>query len=721
MLEVIIILSFTALIFSGPLAGEAPYGLGLLLAGNALLCACISLLSSFPGTIAITQDAPSAILALAAISVAAALPAGTLPSAQFATLVVMISGATLVTGLFFLLLGYFHLGDLVRYLPYPVVGGFLAGTGWLLLTGAYGVMAGPTGLVNLFHPANLLRWLPGLLLGLALLFGTEHFHSPLALPGIFIAGVALFYLVAVLVGASPAQLSVDGWLMGPFPSGSLWHFPLNLQTFNQVNWTALGSNLAKLAPIPLVSVIALLLNATGLELAARKEFDINRELLVAGAANLLSSLVGGMAGYHTISLSNLNLRATGGKRLPGLVNALLLSLTIFASSSLLAYLPRVALGGLIAFLGLSLLNEWGIQARSRLSMIDFVILLLVLAVIALEGFLVGVLLGLVISVILFVVSYSRVSVVRHVLSGRDFHSRVNRGPFQAAMLEELGDGIYILDLQGFIFFGTANGLLELVRERTLQEGHSKVHSVLMAFERVSGLDSTGLLGFRKLLQLAQEKSFTLVLAGLSPQLRDQFSRGGLAEQPDILRYFPDLDHAMEWSENELLNTAQEARQAALQEKPPQPEGKPSEKDLYQALLSIYPDPESITRLLDAMQYKTLNPGEYLFHQGEVSDSVALVAYGQVTAKLEDPGREDMRLETMGSGRAVGELGFYKSSPRSAAVVADDESAVYLLDHQNLEQLEREDPEAAYAFHRIIIHLLVERVRHLMRAVEALQP
>ena len=110
------------------------------------------------------------IVALAAAAVAAAAP----PDAQFATVAVVLVLTTLAAGLLFLFLGVFRLTGLVRFLPYPVIGGFLAGTGWLLLIGGIGMMAGRSpsqaGLGDLLATPTLLRWLPGVLAGALILF-----------------------------------------------------------------------------------------------------------------------------------------------------------------------------------------------------------------------------------------------------------------------------------------------------------------------------------------------------------------------------------------------------------------------------------------------------------------------------------------------------------------------------------------------------------------------
>jgi len=184
-LMVMIAVSFAALIYAGDLSSFASSGIGFILMGTAIVSAVVALLGSHPSAIAIDQDISAAILALVAASTLGAIPAAT-PEQKFATIVILVIGSTLTTGLLFLLLGRYRLGDLIRFLPYPVVGGFLAGTGWLLATGAIGVMADATSGVALWQPETLARWLPGLVLALALLLVLKRYRHFLILPGMFL-------------------------------------------------------------------------------------------------------------------------------------------------------------------------------------------------------------------------------------------------------------------------------------------------------------------------------------------------------------------------------------------------------------------------------------------------------------------------------------------------------------------------------------------------------
>ena len=151
-----------------------------------------------------------------------------------------------------------------------------------------------------------------------------------------------------------------------------------------------------------------------------------------GFGNLASGLVGGLPSFTDISFSTLNKRLAGGTRLVGLLVAGLLALTVFAGASFLGYFPRPVLAGVIFYIGLALLFEWTYQAWFKFPRIDFAILLTILAVIALRGFLEGVAVGLVAAIVLFVINYSRTSVIRHALSGTEFRSRVPSQPRSAS-------------------------------------------------------------------------------------------------------------------------------------------------------------------------------------------------------------------------------------------------------------------------------------------------
>ncbi len=700
-LEIALAASFASLIFSGETAAHLSRGIGMALFSATVGITITSLFTSYPALMGGNQDAPAAILGvMAAANTTLVID----DSARVATVVVAVALTTLATGLFLLGLGAFKLAGLVRFLPYPVAGGFLAGTGWLLFIGGIGTMSrlpfSPAHLPNLFSAAVLPYWLPGLIFGALILILSTRVRHYLFMPGMILAIIIGFYAVALALGKSPAELSAEGWLLGPFPAGRLWQ-PVTAAELAAVEWTAVWRQLPNLISAVVISAIALLLNASGLELATHRDIDLNREMKAAGVANLASGLGAGLVGYAQLSLSTLVDRLGATSRLTGLTAAAICGITLLLGGTALAFMPALVFGTLLIYLGLSFLWEWVVEARRRLPSIDYAIVLLILFVIAAVGFLEGVAVGIIATVTMFVVSYSRTSVVKHELSGVTFKSRVTRSADDRVALEALGEQAYFLQLQGFIFFGTANGLLEQVRARVRRQS---TRYVVIDFRQVIGLDSTALLSFDKMRQLARDSGFILVLSGLPARLRRQFARGGIDDEPGVVRFAADIDRAAEWCEDQMCAISHVNA---------------ADRSLTGYLQDIVPG-EATGRLVGYMERQNVDQGEYLIRQGAAPDHLFFIESGQVTAQLESTDGPPIRLETMQGGRSVGELGFYLGTIRSAAVVADRPSIVYGLSQEALSRIEHEDPEAAYAFHRIIVHLLGERVLHLVQAVDALQ-
>ncbi|MCL4869662.1 MAG: cyclic nucleotide-binding domain-containing protein [Anaerolineae bacterium] len=703
-LVVILAVSFAALIFSGPLAPFVPNGIGFILMGDVVLITLVALGSSHASMIAIDQDAPAAILAVVIAAAISSVPVALTAETILATVALMIVTTTMIAGGLFWLLGRFKLGSLIRFLPYPVVGGFLAGTGWLLLTGGIGVMSDvPLG-VALFAPEVLTRWLPGLVMGIGLWWALNRSAHPLVLPGFFMGGIALFYLFFWLSGTPLAQASEQGWLLGPFSTGTRWQFPLQPAYLTQVRWDLVVANIPAILPVLLLSVITFLLNVTGLELVVKKELDLDKEMRVGGLGNLVSGLFGGIIGFHALSLSSLNYKLAQSSRLASLVAAAFTAFVLFLGLNLLSYIPRLVLGGMLVYLGIAFIIEWVLEARGRFSTFEYGVIWLILIVIAFIGFLEGVGVGLVAAVALFVINYSQINVVKHRLTGITYRSRVTRGREERQLLDQQGEQIQILQLQGFIFFGTAQRLIDQVKERLMMPGLPPLLFLILDFRQVTGLDSTALLGFAKMAQLAQERQITLVLTHLSPTLQRQFNQQGLGDEPGLIRFFPDMDRGVEWCEQQILQIHQVTT---------------ADKPLAEQLAAMLPQAEQAGVLVPYLERQEVAPGFYLIRQGDAPDDIYFVEQGQVTAQLEMSGREPVRLETMRGGRVVGEIGFYLGAVRTAAVRADEPTTIYRLSLEKLEEMERIDPVAAATFHRLIAHLLAERATHLIRAVDAL--
>ncbi len=698
-IEIIFVVAFTALIYSGELSSQIPRALGFIIIGDAMLCAVVAWLSSNPAAIGVEQDAPGAMLSVIAAGIIAALPGAI--SRQFATVTMMIVTTTILTSILLLVLGFFKLGGLARFLPYPVIGGFLAGSGWLLVQGGVGLMADVQPGPGLFQANALRLWIPGLILGILIYFATQKIKQPYTIPALMVAASILFYAVVGMMGLSTTELRANGWLLNSY-SSSTWEFALSPAVLSQVDWGLLMAQIPALIPVAIIAVVGLLLNSSGMELIIKKEINLDRELVAAGMGNMAAGLFGGLVGFQDISFSTLN-HMTGGRRLIGLLAALLIGATILVGTSAVLYIPKFVFGSVLIYLGIELLMEWVYQAWFRFSRIDFSVIVIILVTLAARGVLEGVIVGLILAVFTFVVSYSRVSVIKFALTGREYHSRVTRGPDEQEILDAHGDELYIMRLEGFIFFGTANSIYERLRERV--SSASKIKYCLFDFSKVIGIDSTGMLSFMRMIQWSQEQGITLVMTGLPERMQERFAREKLSAQDGMLKFLADADHGIEWCENEIIA----ANPGVLR----------LEKDIVEQIKAILTE-DSVEKLVPYLQRCEYQPGEYLIREGDAADVIYFIESGQVTAQLESPGKNTVRLETINSGRTVGEIAFFLGTRRTASVVVDQPSVVYALSLEDLSRMETTDPEAANIFHRLSVILLSQRVMHLTYTVRALE-
>ena len=703
-LEIIFVVAFTALIYSGELSSQIPRALGFIIIGDAILCAVVAWFSSFSSAIAVEQDATGAMLSVIAVGIITGLSGAT--SRQFATVTMMIVTTTVLTSLLLFILGIFKLGGLARFLPYPVIGGFLAGSGWLLVQGGVGIMADvPLGLEWFLQWSALKLWVPGFILGVGIYLAAQRVRKPYTIPLILLIVSILFYALSWAMGASPVKLQTEGWLLDSSLSTRGLEFAMSPSVLSQVDWGMLLEQLPALISVSIISVISLLLNSSGMELIIKRDIDLNRELVAAGMGNLAAGAAGGLVGFQDLSFSTLNHVMAGGRRLVGLLAALLLAATIVIGTSAILYIPKFVLGSVLIYLGVEFLIEWVYEAWFKFSRIDFLVILTILLTLALFGVLAGVIAGLILAVFTFVVSYSRVSVVKFAFTGREYRSRVTRAPDEQQVLETCGDELYIMKLEGFIFFGTANGIFERLREHVEFAGAKKVRYCVLDFSKVTGIDSTGILSFARMIQWSQEQGIRLIMTGLAEKTQKQFIQENSDIEGETLKFFADADHGLEWCENEIVA----ANLADLR----------MEKDISEQLKALLTDGK-VEKLIPFLQRREYRAGDYLIREGDAADFIYFILSGQVTAQLESPGKNPVRLETIHSGHTVGEIGFFLGIRRTASVVANQDSVVYSLSMEDLNQMEVDNPESANLFHRLSVILLSKRVMHLTYAVRALE-
>lgn len=706
-------ISYASLIFSGALAAHLPTGLGITIFSTAITLFVVALTSTLPGIIATPLAAPTAILAIMAVSMAEELQQVSTQE-LLTTVLVMIVLSTLLTGGLLLLLGILKQGERIRIIPYPVIGGFMAGTGWLLTRGFVQITTDIpltwSSLDLLAAPQALWCWLPGLGFAIALLVATRLWTHFWIMPVTLMACAGTFYLMLWGTGISMDTARTAGWLLGPFPQGDrLWH-PLNLELFSQVHWLAILHQSGGILTVMLISLLSLMLSNSSIELVTGQDLNLSDELKAIGLANVISGLGGGMMGNQAFPSTLLvhNIGAT--YRLTGLF-AIIPAIGVLAlGSGFLSYLPKALLGSVILYLGLSLLWKWLYQAYFKLPFWDYLTVWVTLVVINTLGFLQGILTGFVITVILFMVHYSQVDIASQVFSGSNTRSNVDRSPEADRILSQQGDQIYVLELQGFLFFGTANYLLSKVRDRAQSEqadAPQPLRYVLIDFRQVRGLDSSAVLTFDKILKLAHQQHFSLVLTNLLPELKQKLNRG-ISLDSELCHVFADIDRGLEWCEQQILSE--------IIASSPLSESAPLRDQLAQIFLTANQASDFIT-YLSPQAYPA---GHYIFRQGEIHTGLYFIESGQVSVLLEQANGHRKRLQTCTSGHLLGEMRFYSKAPLSTSVVTDVPSQLYYLSQETFERMQKDAPALVHALEAYIVRILCDSLLRREQQLKVMQ-
>jgi sulfate permease, SulP family len=699
LLAVVIAVSFAVLIFGASVPEQVGSGVTLVLLSTVIAALVFASRASIPGTIAGAQDNSSIVLALIAASVVAAAPATLSSGGVVATVVVTIGLATVLTGLTLLLLGRLRLGELIRYVPYPVIGGFLAGTGWLLTVGGLEVLldVGPTTtlLGALLGAEAFLRWLPAVAVAAVSLALLRRSGRAEVFPAALAAMIVGFYAILVATGVSTAEARADGWLLGPFPSGA-WP-PIALGDLAEIDWGLVGAQAGSIASLIVITTLSLVLSSSGIEVAVGRDADLDRELETAGIANLLTGSVGGVVAYPYTALSVLSHRMGAVSRSTAVLTAGTCLLVLVVGLDAIEFVPVPVVGMILVLLGFSFLSDWLLDGWRSLPRSDYAVVVLIVAVIATAGLLPGIAAGLVLAVLLFVVRSSRVAVVKHVFTAACFASNVERRPSEREALRQEGARLLVLELQGFLFFGTASSV---IREVAARRAGVVGGFVVLDLRRVAGIDSSAVFGFVRIARSVAASDGWLVLAGVRPEVRRQLEQGGLGLADGSTTVLPDVDRAVEWCEDRLL----EERPVGIEE-----------DDAYDAARVLGVDGDALAPYL---LHHEATRGERLIEQGQPIPGLLIVTSGQVAAVLEHDDGSTTRLRVLRAGTIVGEIGFVLGVPATATIIAETDVAVDVLTSATLERMEHEAPQLSLALHRRLAQLASERLATADRTIDA---
>lgn len=684
--------------------GDTVSGVMLALINGLVLSLLFGLFGSLPGMVAFPQSAMTPVFAGLVVSITLEMESQGQPAVT-ATVMAAVLLASLIVGLAYLFLGHRKLGEIIRFMPYPVSGGFLAGLGWVLLKSGLEIGVGKFAFEKLFNPHLLMFWLPALVFGLFLFILQQRSSLTWLNPLLIIGAIAGFYLLK-LPNSSVDSLREAGWLLviaTPSDTQVLFQYPL-LTNFGAIDWSVIFMNIGIFLTLLFTALISLLLNLNGIEMAVRQDIDPNREMRLAGVANMLTLLAGGgIVGYPSAGLTIVAYKRGQPGRLFSFVVAALFAAALFFGVQYLSYLPNFVIGGLLISLGLNFMHEWLFEGWFKFSLTDFLVVLAIFFTVVFSDLLRGVGLGMVLMVVMFAVSYSKTNVIRSVLTGKTFQSNVDRPLKHTRYLREQGDQLLILRLQGYIFFGTAHSIYEWTKEH-VQTEYTRTRYLVIDFTQTYGIDSSAAQVFTKLRYLSQKHKFSIVFVALSEKMLNKFAREGFNVNDSKFRSFETLDYAIEWCEAAILSVSNMTMITS--------------RSLVENL-GAYFKPDEFKALVRYMQRLDVPENHRLMTQGEETPGLYFIERGRVTVYRELSDSRSLRIRAMGAGTSVGEIGLYSGGLASATVLTDVASEIYLLSPERLKEMETNDPVLANKFHHYIVQLLGQRLQNTTASVQAL--
>lgn len=515
-------ISFTAIIFTGDLSAYLPLAIGIALLSSVLVCLLGVLFGSSSSMVATTQDAPSVLLALAAISVSKSLGSSSNSEDVFYTVLAVNGLTTIITAIALLMIAKFRLASIVRFIPYPVIGGFLAGTGWLLFNGGMSFLIADQ--VNWLKPGSLFdlsvlkQWLPAVVFGIGIMIVTAKLKHYLVWPALLLGSCFAFFLTMFFMGSSPHDWREMGLLLEAFPNKSLWQ-PLNYGTISKLPWGIVFSQAAQTASIIVITLLAISLNTTGFQMATKEKVDLNKELRIMGWANLFTGFLGAVVAYQVLSISVLNHKISSGKRMASFIAVMVLAAALVFGAGFLAFIPKMLIGGLLIYLGLSFMLEWVYTAFFKLTKLEYALVLLILVVVVSVGFLDGIVVGIVAAFILFAINYSLAHKTQKSLSSKSILG------LETSLLRASSTSL-ILEPLGYLFFGTATHFIEDAKKKLTAK--PSLTDLNLNFEQVIGIDATALEYLLELCDYAKTKTINVQITNLNTALEPQFKRSGLA-------------------------------------------------------------------------------------------------------------------------------------------------------------------------------------------------
>src|SRR5579871_286030 len=660
--------------------------------------------------------APSAPAAAMLAATAAALTAkGLAPELVILSLVL----TTIGCGVLQILFGTLGLGQLMKYMPFPVVSGFLTAVGLQILQGQIPRWLGTPKSMGLWQSLTT----PGAWSLTAIVVGAVTMVVMLAGPRItrklpapvmaLACGVAVYFAFAA-VDHSLLVLKNNRLIIGPIDASAGAILPAiveRAQAVSRVSLDDLRSLVVASLSLAVLLSIDTLKTALALDATQHEHHDSNRTLVGQGAGNLVTALAGGVPGSGATGPTMVNI-AAGAQSNGSALFAGAITLAIFlAATPVVALLPIGALAGILIVVGVRTSDFRSLYLlRSTYTRLDFAVIAVVVVTALTVGLVAATGAGVGLAILLFLREQIGGSVVYRRSLGNEIFSKQSRLPDQMRFLYDHGEETVVFELQGSLFFGTTDQLY-----RTLEPELKSRRWVVLDMRRVRSVDLTAAHMLEIAGQTMAQAGGELILSHL-PKRRPTgqdllvYVKTAIPKEPSrSLRLFAHLSDALEHVEDEILKSAPPGVADAACATP---------LDLKDMALFQGRQADTIAALEQCTEKRSFRAGECIFEAGAESDAMFLIRSGEVQINLPLDDGDSHHLASFGRGDFFGEMAFLGSGKRGATAVAVKDAEVYVLSRRKFDALAAEHKRLGMQVILGVAMTLAQRLRRADRELRA---
>ncbi len=633
--------------------------------------------------------AAAVLSAFAAAMISAQGGGSALPAARVAALMTVVALASGVLQFFYGAIGG---GKLIKFIPYPVVAGYLSGVGALIFASQIpsflGLSAG-TGLMEGLSTPEHWRW-QAVAVGLTTIAGILAAPRLTQAVPATILGLAAGLLAYFGLGlAFPEMLRQTGnpLVLGPVGGGVGAFWPHWAAEWKSMGTIGLADWKLVLVPALTLSVllsIDTLKTCVIVDTLTRARHDSNRTLRGQGIGNVASALAGGMPGSGMMGATIVSLNSGSQTKLSGLLEGGFVLLAFVLFGNLAGWLPLAALAGVLMVVGCKMFDWTSFQLlRQRGTILDFVVIWAVILTAMRFSLIVASGTGVALAVLIFLRDQIRSPVLHRKVYGNEISSKKTRLPAESQALETFGGQTVICQLQGTLFFGTADKLYV-----ELEGDLKRCRFIILDMRRVLSVDFTAAHMLELIEALLQEQGAFLLFShmpAILPEGRDLQSyldKVGVTGRQANVKVFAELDEAMAWAEDRLLEEhhllLDENALTALEL---------AEMELFRG---IQP-PENVAALRAGAIERSVEAGGTIFQRGDRGDELFLVRRGEVRIELPVGEGRHRTLAYFGRGNFFGEMGFLDQRARSAFAVATAQTDLFVLRRSSFDAICRERP------------------------------